>query len=270
MSPQSASRGPVERVYVAVSLALETYVPTAGEGGLGRTSDDFAPSLEFQVGSCLYVTAAVKAASHVGTAYVAAVAEVCSRSIGTCWSLSFSVDPPPLAMFPSPTGLTPVDGITMRAQTILHREILHLHGLLILATSLLRTRFAILQPSFMDYITSPHIQLQIRGLFSAIRQATQAIHNGVTTFGMMHALKCDTTQVDAELRGCSTFPDPRLPSFPTPLGSTTTRTMTSTRSLPTASPRPPMIHTPRRPVINRSSTAPSRSRSHPRLNPRNL
>ena len=35
-------------------------------------------------------------------------------------------------MFPSPTGLTPVDGITMRAQTILHREILHLHGLLIL------------------------------------------------------------------------------------------------------------------------------------------
>ena len=145
---------------------------------------------------------------------------------------------------------------------------------LILATSLLRTRFAILQPSFMDYITSPHIQLQIRGLDSAIRQATQAIHNGVhyinellTTFGMIHALNCDTTQVDAELRGCSTFPDPRLPSLSTPLGSTVTRTMTSTRSLPTASPRPPTI---RRPVINRSSTAPSRSRSHPRSNPRNL
>ena len=63
MSPQSASRGPVERVYVAVSLARETYVPTAGEGGLGRTSDDFVPSLEFQVGSCLYVTAAVRAGS---------------------------------------------------------------------------------------------------------------------------------------------------------------------------------------------------------------
>ena len=177
-------------------------------------------------------------------------------------------------MFPSPAGLHPVDGITTRAQAILHREILHLHGLLILATSLLRTRFAILQPSFMDYITSPHIQLQIRGLDSAIRQATQAIHNGVhyinellTTFGMIHALNCDTTQVDAELRGCSTFPDPRLPSLSTPLGSTMTRTMTSTRSLPTASPRPTTI---RRPVINRSSTAPSRSRSHPRSNPRNL
>ena len=41
MSPQSASRGPVERGFVAVSLALETYVPRAGEGGLGRTYDDF-------------------------------------------------------------------------------------------------------------------------------------------------------------------------------------------------------------------------------------
>ena len=71
-------------------------------------------------------------------------------------------------------------------------------------------------------------------------------------------------------RGCSTFPDPRLPSFPAPLGSTTTETMTCTRSLPTASPRPPTIRTPRRPVINRSSTAPSRSRSNPLSNSRNL
>ena len=34
MSPQSASRGPVERVYVAVSFAPETYVPTAGSSWL--------------------------------------------------------------------------------------------------------------------------------------------------------------------------------------------------------------------------------------------
>ena len=37
MSPQSASRGPVERVYVFLSLALERWTA----GGLGRTSDDF-------------------------------------------------------------------------------------------------------------------------------------------------------------------------------------------------------------------------------------
>ena len=166
----------------------------------------------------------------LGRPYVVAATEVCSRFIGTCCNLSFPVDPLPLpAMFPSPAGLNPVDGVTMRAQTILHREILHLHGLLILAISPLRTRFAILTPSFMDYITSPHLQVQIRGLDSAIRQATQAIHTGVhyiqellTTFGMMHALTCDTAQLDAELRGRSTFPDPRLPSvFPPPLGSST-------------------------------------------------
>ena len=220
-----------------------------------------------------------------GKPYVVAATKACSRFFGTCRSLSVSVDPPPLAMFPSPAGLHPVDGITMRAQTILHREILHLHGLLILAISLLRTRFAILNPSFMDYITSPHIQLQIRGLDSAIRQATQVIHNGVhyfqellTTFGMMHTLNSDTSQVVAELRGCSIFPDPRLSSFsstPTsPQGPATTRSMPSTSSFPGAPsippPRTPSIHRPRRSVINRSSTAPSRSRSDPRSNPRNL
>ena len=79
-------------------------------------------------------------------------------------------------MFPSPAGLNPVDGITMRAQTILHREILHLHGLLILAISLLRTRFAILNPSFMDYITSPHIHyLTTYSLFSPGRVAHLAV-----------------------------------------------------------------------------------------------
>ena len=252
----------------------------------------FVSSLEFQVGPCLYVTAAVKAASRFGTAYVAAAAEVCSRFIGTCWSLSFSVDPFPLpAMFPSPAGLNPVDGVAMRAQTILHREILHLHGLVILAISLLRTRFATLSPSFLDFVTSPHLQVQIRGLDSAIRQATQAIQTGVhylqellTTFGMRHTLNCDTAQLDAELRGRTTFPDPRLPSFhPFPVDSPTTRRTTSTSSTP-ATPsfpptRPPANRPPHRPLVttsnrtlsiaeSRPSTTRSRSRSHPRLNPR--
>ena len=56
----------------------------------------FVSSLEFQAGLCLYVTAAVKAASHIGTAYVAAAAEVCSRFIGTCRELS----PPPSPSLP--------------------------------------------------------------------------------------------------------------------------------------------------------------------------
>ena len=43
--------------------------------------------MEFQAGSCLYVTVAVKAASHFGTAYVAAAAEACSRLVGVCCEL---------------------------------------------------------------------------------------------------------------------------------------------------------------------------------------
>ena len=42
------------------------------------------------------MTAAVTAASHIGTAYVAAAAEVCSRFIGTCRELS----PPPSPSLP--------------------------------------------------------------------------------------------------------------------------------------------------------------------------
>ena len=107
----------------------------------------------------------------------------------------------------------------MRAQAILHREILHAHALLDLTTSLLRARLAILSPTFLDCVTSPHLQVQIRGLDSAIRQATQAIHTGLhytqellTTFGLIHDLNFDTAQLEAELRGTTTFRDPRPPS----------------------------------------------------------
>ena len=47
----------------------------------------FGRLYELQAGSCLYVTTAVKAASHFGTAYVAAAAEACSRLVGVCWDL---------------------------------------------------------------------------------------------------------------------------------------------------------------------------------------
>ena len=82
----------------------------------------------------------------------------------------------PPAMSPSPAGLAPMEGVPMRAQAILHREILHVHALLDLTTSLLRTRLAILSPLFLVGVTSPHLQVQIRGLDSATQQATQAIH----------------------------------------------------------------------------------------------
>ena len=97
MSPQSASRGPVERVYVAVSLALETYVPIAGGGGLGRTSDDFCPI--FGIPSWLMPSRdrSGQRWQPSGKPYVVAATKACSRLIGVCRELS-----PPLLPLPFP------------------------------------------------------------------------------------------------------------------------------------------------------------------------
>ena len=69
MSPQSASRGPVERGFV--------FVPAPGTRVARSERRRLMPKLfaktlvslwEFQAGSCRYVTAAVKAASNFGRA----------------------------------------------------------------------------------------------------------------------------------------------------------------------------------------------------------
>ena len=96
MSPQSASRGPVERVYVAVSHALETYVPTAGEGGLGRTSDDFCRIFGIPSWLMPLRDRSGQRWQPSGKPYVVAATKVCSRLIGVCWSLS----PPPPPTLP--------------------------------------------------------------------------------------------------------------------------------------------------------------------------
>ena len=96
MSPQSASRGPVGRVYVAVSHALETYVPTAGEGGLGRTSDDFCPIFGIPSWLMPLRDRSGQRWQPSGKPYVVAATKVCSRLIGVCWSLS----PPPPPTLP--------------------------------------------------------------------------------------------------------------------------------------------------------------------------
>ena len=62
MSPQSATRGPVERGFVHVPPALGTQMSAADSRWLMPSrSGMFVSFLEFQVGSCLYVTAAVQA-----------------------------------------------------------------------------------------------------------------------------------------------------------------------------------------------------------------
>ena len=59
------------------------------------------------------------------------------------------------------------------------REIFHVHAPLDLILAILHTRLAILSPPFLERVTSPHLQVQLRGLDSAIRQATQVTHTAL-------------------------------------------------------------------------------------------
>ena len=88
----------------------------------------------------------------------------------------------------------------------------------------------------MERVTSPHLQIQLRGLDSAIRQATQATHTAlhythelITTFGLIHTLNSDTNQLEAELCGATSFRDHRIPPpRPPPRPPSSSTTITST------------------------------------------
>ena len=186
----------------------------------------------------------------------------------------------------------------MVAQAVLHREILHVHAFLDHILTLLRTRLAILSPPFMERITSPHLHVQLRGLDSAIRQATQATHTALhythelmTTFGLIHTLNFDANQLEAELRGTTSFRDHRIPPPPPRMDTCPPSSLTATSSTPdsdfsmaflhrtdsqsrtttstTRSPRGITVATTTRPHPRAGlSGTLDRSRSRSRLNPR--
>ena len=77
-----------------------------------------------------------------------------------------------------------------------------------------------LSPPFLERVTRPHLQVQLRALHAALRQATQVTHTALhythqlmTTFGLIHTLDFDTDQLEAELRGFTSFRDHRLPNL---------------------------------------------------------
>lgn len=69
--------------------------------------------------------------------------------------------------------------------------------------------------AFLDQVSCPHLRMQLRGLDSAILQATQAVSSALyytqelmTTFGLIHTLTQSPEQLDAEPR---TFLSPAAP-----------------------------------------------------------
>ena len=141
--------------------------------------------------------------------------------------------------------------------------------------------FAMLDPSFLTCVTCPHLQVQLRGLEASILQTRQVIYTALhytlellTTFGLMHAARFDSAQLAAELRGRTSFPDPRI--FP-PTSSFSTRTTTSTSHTPLATANPfDTTGSDATDDIFRITTVPrtalsrrmDRSRSRSRVNPR--
>ena len=122
-----------------------------------------------------------------------------------------------------------MEGIPMVAQAMLHREILHVHASLNLILHVLRSPFPILDPSFLTCVTCPHLQVQLRGLEASILQTRQVTYTALhytlellTTSSLMRATRFDSAQLAAELRGHTSFPDPRI--FPTTSSSFPTRT----------------------------------------------
>ena len=122
--------------------------------------------------------------------------------------------------------------------SVLHREILHVHASLELILGILRTRFALLSTPF----PSPHLQVQLRGLDSAILQATQVTHTALhythelmTTFGLIHTLTLNHSpeQLAAELRGRTSFLDPSTFVSPIPDSRPSTSTTSTTATSPT-------------------------------------
>ena len=106
MSPRSASRGPVERVYVERIHCLDTEQLAASVGGLGRTSDDLC--LIFGIPSWLMPLRdrSGQRWQPSGKPYVVAATKACSRFFGTCRELS-----PPSSPFPSPFFLSLLSGV---------------------------------------------------------------------------------------------------------------------------------------------------------------
>ena len=84
MSPQSASRGPVERVFVDRIPCLDTKLLTASVGGLGRENSDSC--LIFGIPSWLMPLRdrSGQRWQPSGRPYVVAATKACSRFIGTC------------------------------------------------------------------------------------------------------------------------------------------------------------------------------------------
>ena len=63
-----------------------------------------------------------------------------------------------------PCGLAPTPGISVVAQAVLHRELLHVHACLAHIHTILHQPLALRSTPLLDRVTHPHLRAQLEGL----------------------------------------------------------------------------------------------------------
>ena len=168
-----------------------------------------------------------------------------------------------------PCGLAPIPGLPLRAQAMLHRELLLVHVLLAQIHSLLHIPLSIRTLPFMYRVTH---RAQLEGLDNTLLLALRLNHTAVhythellTGLGLLHIIQQSPEQLEDELEGRTDFGDRAslstlpLPSHSTTTSSRTTRTHNTADRMPPSSEPPPSRLVPRPRLHMRS-----RSRSRPR------
>ena len=117
-----------------------------------------------------------------------------------------------------PCGLAPTPGISVVAQAVLHRELLHVHACLAHIHTILHQPLALRSTPLLDRVTHPHLRAQLEGLDNtlllALRVNHTAIHYTHELLGLLHFVHRSPEQLEAELQGCTDF---GVYLFPLPL-----------------------------------------------------
>ena len=92
-----------------------------------------------------------------------------------------------------PCGLAPTPGISLVAQAVLHRELLHVHASLAHIHTILHQPLALRSTPLLDRVTHPHLRAQLEGLDSTLLLALRVNHTAIhythellTALGLLH------------------------------------------------------------------------------------
>ena len=161
-----------------------------------------------------------------------------------------------------PCGLAPTPGISLVAQAVLDRELLHVHASLDHIHTILHQPLALRSTPLLDRVTHPHLRAQLKGLDNTLLLALRVNHTAIhynyellTALGLLHIEHHSPDQLEAELQGRTAFGD-RVPL-------STTSSITTVHGIPIFAGRP---HPPYRSELPSTPTSSLTTRTHNTFN----